>query len=177
MFALIRLFWDICTFQRGPQDTPYSQFLLGMMLVLEFALGALTLLIPNSKDMTHALSQIVAYVLADMLLTIGFVILVLWVHSKTMRVVQTITTLFATDILLGIIQLPFIFVAMAAGNQVNMLGMYYLGSIIILMWQLGVYSHIFRHALSISIFRGGGFALVLFFLGMYLHAVMLPVAN
>jgi len=177
MSALIRLFWDICIFKRGPQDVPYSQFLLGIMMALEFLLGFLAMLIPDNQGATRPLSQIIPFLLADILLTIGFTSLVLWLHGKVVRIRQTITTLFGVDILLGFIHLPFIFVAMAAGKQVEMLGMYYLGTMIVLMWQLGVYSSVFRHALSISIFRGGGFALVLFFLSLYLRALMLPVAN
>ena len=57
-----------------------------------------------------------------------------------------------------------------------MLAMFYLGTMMIFIWELGIYSHIFRHALATSIFRAGGYALLLFVLSFVVYAQMLPVA-
>lgn len=177
MLALIRLFWDICTFQRGPQDTPHSSFLFGLLLVLDLVLGFLSLLIPDNKGLTHPLSQTIPYILVDELITMGFVMLTLWTRGYLSRAVKTITTMLAVDIILGLAHMPFGVLAATAGHQVNMLGLFYLGTMVILLWQLAVYSHIFRHALSVSIFRAGGYSLVLFILSLLIRAQMLPVTG
>lgn len=175
MLALIRLFWDICTFRRGPQDVPYSPFIFTVLLIINLSLGLVSLFIPDNRGETHSLSQILPFLVVATLMTIFYVILVLWAHGHVARTLQTLTTMFATDTLLGIVQLPFSFLAAVAGKQMMLILIFYLGMMGLLMWQLAVYTHIFRQALSASVFRGGSYALILFVLSIMIQAMMLPV--
>jgi hypothetical protein len=177
MSALIRLFWDICTFQRGPQDTPYSPFLLGSLLLIKLVFEFATFFIPDGTGTTLPVSSVVPYLLVDAAVSIGMIFLILWTHGYVARSLQTITATLGVDIILGLAQLPFKFLANAAGNQSEMLVMFYLGTMVIFMWELGVYSHIFRHALATSIFKAGGYALLLFILSFVVYDQMLPVAS
>jgi hypothetical protein len=177
MSALIRLFWDICTFQRGPQDTPYSPFLFGSLLLVKLAFEFATFFIPDGNGTTIPASIVIPYLLVDAALSMGVVYLVLWIHGRATRSLQTITTTLGVDIILGFAQLPFKFLAGSAGDQTNMLVMFYLGTMVIFMWELGVYTNIFRQALSTSIFRAGGYALLLFILSFVIYDQMIPVAS
>ena len=177
MSALIRLFWDICTFQRGPQDTPYSPFLFGSLLFVKLAFEFATFFIPDGNGTTLPVTSIVPYLLADAVISMGVIFLILWTHGHAERTLQTLMATLGADIILGIAQLPFKFLASSAGGQTNMLTMFYLGVIVIFLWELGVYSHIFRHALSTTIFKAGGYALLLFILSFVIYDQMLPVAS
>jgi len=177
MSALIRLFWDICTFQRGPQDTPHSPFLFGVLLFIKLVFELATFFIPDGTGTILPLSNIIPYLLADAAISIGVIYLILWTHGHTGRALQTLTATLGVDIIIGFAQLPFKFLANAAGDQMNMLAMFYLGTMVIFIWELAVYSHIFRHALSTSIFRAGGYALLLFILSFVVYYQMLPVAG
>ena len=109
--------------------------------------------------------------------SLGVIYLVLWLHGYASRGLQTITATLGVDIVLGLAQLPFKFLASTAGNQTNMLALFYLGSMVIFIWELAVYSNLFRHALSTSIFRAGGYALLLFILNIYVNYQMIPVTG
>jgi hypothetical protein len=177
MSALIRLFWDICTFQRGPQDTPYSPFLLASLLLVKLAIELAMYIIPDGKGATLPLSIVVPYLLVDAMASMGMIYLVLWLHGHAARSLQTITAMLGVDVILVLAQVPFKFLAGTAGHQPNMLGLFWLGTIVLLFWELAVYSNIFRHALSTSIFRAGGYALLLFILSIYVNYQMLPVSG
>ncbi|HAU13990.1 MAG TPA: hypothetical protein DCS92_09790, partial [Gammaproteobacteria bacterium] len=51
MKPLFVLFWQLCRFQKGPQDVPYSQVLLLLLLVAELALGMATILLLEPLNM------------------------------------------------------------------------------------------------------------------------------
>jgi hypothetical protein len=177
MSALIRLFWDICTFQRGPQDTPYSPFLFGALLFINLALGFATFLVPDGKGVTTPVSSAISYLLVDAVSSMGLVYLALWLHGHTARSLQTITTLLGIGIVITVAQLPLNFLASNAGDQVNMQTMFYLGTMVIFIWQLALYTQIFRQALSTTIFRAGGYALLMYILSFVVYFQMLPVVR
>lgn len=177
MSALIRLFWDICTFRRGPQDTPYSSALFGILLMINLAYGYVSFLIPDGKGGSPSATVILPFLLVHTVLTLGMVYLVLWMHGRAARSVQTITAMLGADMLIGFARLPFLFLAAQTGEQVNLLVMLYLGFMVTIGWELAVHTHIFRHALSTTIFRGGAYALLLFALSLVIHYQMLPVAS
>lgn len=177
MSALIRLFWNICIFRRGPQDVPHSPFLLGTLLVINIVFGFFALMIPDYNGLRHPLTQILSFLVVATLISMGFVIMVLWVHGHVSRTLQTLTAMQAADTIIGLAQLPFSLMVSFVGKNGSLVVLFYLGTMAALLWQLAVYTHIFRHALSCSIFRGGAYALVLFILSMMIQAQMLPVSN
>ena len=177
MSALIRLFWDICTFKRGPQDTPYSPFLFTSLLLINLGFEFVMFLVPDGKGLTPPTSSVIAYLLVDAASMIGLVYLALWTNGRTARGLQTITSILGADILISVVQLPLNFLVSAASNQAYMPTLFYLGTMLIFIWELVVYTHIFRHALSTSIFRAGGYALLMFVLSFVVYYQMLPVAH
>jgi hypothetical protein len=177
MSALIRLFWSICIFQRGPQDVPYSPFLFGGALLINILFGLFALMIPDYHGATQPLARVIFFLVVATLISVGFVIMVLWVHGHVSRSLQTLTTMLAADTITGLAQIPFSLLVSVAGNNGALVLLFYLGMMAALMWQLAVYTHIFRHALSVSVFRGGAYALVLFILSLMIQAQMLPVTK
>lgn len=178
MSSLLRLFWDICTFRRGPQDTPYSPFLFGLLLVVYLAFGLGTYLLPDSRGVTHPLIQIIAYLLVDAIIWMSLVFLILRAYGFATRSLQTITSLLAVEIILNFVQLPFVLIVSGASSQTvgtSLINIF--GTMLILLWELAIYTHIFRNALSTSIFKAGGFALVLFVVSIVINFQMLPVPN
>lgn len=177
MSALIRLFWDICIFRRAPQDVPYSSFLLGILLLVKLVFEFVAYQIPDANGMTLPTSVVVPYLLVDAAATIVFIYLILWFHGHTARSVQTITASLGVDIIVGVAQLPLQYLASAVGTQPGMVGLFYMGSMAIFVWELAVYTYVIRHALSTSVFRAGGYALLLFILGFVINFNMIPVGS
>ncbi|MBI1422489.1 MAG: hypothetical protein GC149_03410 [Gammaproteobacteria bacterium] len=177
MLALIRLFWDICTFRRGPQDVPHSFFLLGSLLLVKLAIELVIFYIPNGTGATLSLSAVVPYMLADAAIAMGVVYLIVWLNGYAARGLQTVTATVGVDIVLTIAQLPFKYLVSSAGNQADKVAIFYFGTMLIFLWELGIYSHVFRHALSTSIFKAGGYALLCFILSFVIYYQMLPVAG
>lgn len=177
MSALIRLFLGICTFKRGPQDVPYSPFLLGFILVVKLLFEFATSLIPDSKGATLPVGTVVSLLFVDTGFIILFVYIVLWLNGRTARSVQTITTMLGVDLIVDLAKLPLQYLASSAGNQPSMLGLFYIGSMAVFVWELMIFSHVFRHALSTTIFRAGGYALLLFVLGLVISLQLIPVSN
>jgi len=177
MSALIRLFWDICIFRRGPQDVPYSQFLFGSLLFIKLTFELATFFIPDGMGSTLPATTVIPYIVVDALASIAAIYAILWLHGHRDRAIQTLTTTLGVDIIIGMAQLPFKFLASSAGTQINMLAMFYLGTMVIFVWELSVYSHVFRQALSTSIFRAGGYALLLFIMSFVIYYQMIPVTS
>ena len=178
MSALLRLFWDICIFRRGPQDMPYSRFLFGGLLLAYLIFGLFIYLLPDSKGFSHPLNQIMLYLFVDTAAWMGVLYLILRSHGYAARALQTLTTLLAIEIVLNLAHLPFILLVSGTGSQTVMSTLLNVfGTMLILLWELALYTHILRNALATSIFKAGGFALMLFVLSIVINLQMLPVSN
>lgn len=177
MSALIRLFWNICLFRRGPQDTPYSPTLFGILLILNLAFDFVALLVPDTKGETLPLSLVIPFLLAQFLMLLTVVNLVLWMHGHSARVLQTLTTMFGVEIILDLALVPLQVLAMFLGEQSALVAFFYLGLMAFFIWSLAIHTHIFRHALSTSIFTAGSYALMLFILSLVIRFQMLPVSG
>ncbi len=136
MLALLRLFVDICLFQAKPQDLPTSR-----TLVVLTALAALA-------GAFAAPEQIVAAAIRIVLL--GAVILAaLSIRGVSPRWQQTISAIYGTSALIGLIALP----AIRWYERVKDTPELAIPAAIVgllSLWSFAVTAHILRHALDIS---------------------------
>jgi len=177
MLALIRLFWKICTLQRGPQDVPYSVFLFASLVLLDLLIGMLIFKIPDAGGADHPFGKILAFLLADKASFIGAVYVIMSVHNRTKRGLQTLTAATGIDVILNLLHLPFVLLASGAKGHPGVSTLFVFGTMAIFIWQIVAYSHIFRNALGISMFKAGGYALFLFVLYMVVISLMFPVPH
>jgi hypothetical protein len=141
---LLRLFWDICQFRKGPQDVPASQALLQLNIAAYSVVSVLQALLDN--DWLQGLLQVP---LAAAIL-LAFVWVSLTAAGKPNRLLQTLIAMFATDALISSLALP-VQVLLKINPDASLA---HLAMLLLMLWHMGVIGHIFRHALSRSLTIG-----------------------
>lgn len=148
---LLRRFWEVCLLRAGPQDLPASDFLLVLTLLIYIAASFLVSLLQ------FEFSRAGLVTLVDLLLMAGLSYLILWIARRHARWLQTMTALSGSGAVLSLAALPFLYWSnqIEAENQAGLPDFVLLG---MLIWNLVVLAHIFRHALSVSFGFGAVFA-------------------
>jgi hypothetical protein len=167
--AFVQPFWQIAIFRAGPDSLPDSRPLLLLVLVVYIAIEAVTIL---------ALKP--SYALPPMLLVdVGF--LVLWcagllrLFGFGARLQQTLSALFGTGAILMLLSFP-LRAWPVFGFPLDIPFLRFLVSLVILLWTVAVYAHIFSKAISRSLGVGLTFALI-YFLAILQFAAQWPQAN
>ena len=165
---LFKRFWDICLLRKGPEDVPYSPMGLLLVVMAAFVLDGIrvNLLLPKLPAFQLSLALLV-HTLA-MLMTTGGLLLLL---GYAQRIVQTLTALSGTSIILTVLILPFDYLASLNPNHFTM------ASLVILfvhLWGLVVAGHILSRALSVHRLMGVIIAFGFMMLGMMIFEYLLP---
>lgn len=147
--ALLKLFVDIILFKKGPQDVPASELLLAICLLVYILVGELML------GMEETLLRASLQVLIDAGMLAGFVTITLKFSGYQARILQTLIALLGVDSLISIIAFP-VMISVSGGTERG--GGYLL--VMLMIWHLAVMSHIFRHALSKSLWIGYAVAMI-----------------
>lgn len=147
---LLRLFWDICQFRKGPQDAPASQTLLQLSVAAYFVVSLLQTLLEN--EWQDGLLQVPL----QALILLAFVWVSLTAAGKPNRLLQTLTAMFATDALLSCFALP-LQVLLQINPEASLV---HLAMLLLMLWHMGVIGHILHHALSQSLAIGVALAFV-----------------
>jgi len=177
MLALIRLFWNICLLKRGPQDVPYSAFLLAGMLTIDMLIGLVIYMIPDAKGTVHPIGRVFVYLLANNFSFMGAIYIILSVHGRTARSLQTISAMFGVDIILNLLHTPILLLASNAKSHPAISLLFVFGAMAIFVWEMVAYSHVLRQALAISMLKAGGYALLLFVLYLVVNFLTFPVTH
>ena len=146
--AIFKAFFDICCFRLNPQDLPKSNVLLTLSILgYMLASGLLALL---STQLVNATLAGIIEVLLVMLFTYGL----LQIRNKTERWSQTVTALSGTGIVLSMIALPLYYLGSNPdqAGAIQTVGLLLL--IILIIWNIAIMAHIFRHALQTTIGLG-----------------------
>ena len=151
MQALIFRFFDICLLRAGPQDIPASPFLLRLVVVLSVIVGIFLNL------QTKGFSQSLMISLFNAIWLIAFLYFILQLRGKQPRFKQTLIAMMGTNVILGVLIMPFMYhlvAAEAAGESAPLAFQFFL---LLLVWDLTVFAHIIRHSLDIRL--GYGFVI------------------
>lgn len=148
MTVLIRLFWDICLFRKGPQDVPASPLLLGLATFCYIAIGWILLAV-ESGWLNGAIQVAVAG---------GLLLLFVWTTlasaDKTHRLPQTFTALAGTDSLLTLAATACVALTSSLPELRR------IAIDVLTLWDMAVIAHILRHALSQGLGMGIGLAVL-----------------
>ena len=175
MYALIKLFWDICLFRRGPQDTPPLPILLALLVLLNLVYAFILLRIPNGDGDAPDGGHILRFLFSHTIVMFALVYVILWLGRFRVRYLQTMIAMFGADLIVGLPQLPLTILAAYITDQISLAMLVFIGFMATIGWGLAVHTHIFRHALSCSVFRGGAWAILVFFISMYVQYEFLRV--
>lgn len=129
--------------RRAPQDDGYSPQALAGALVAYLCVDLLQASSSSAWRVAWAIT------LTDTLVMVLFSWAVLQIAGKPARLVQTLTALTGTGVLLGLLGVPLVWQAARAhqdGGSASAAVL--LGWLVLLIWAVAVQAHIFRHALS-----------------------------
>ncbi len=153
--SLITLF-RICLFRAGPQDLPYSVHLLGAAVAAGAALGYIA-----GQNLTPTIN-VGGQVAATAGFTALFIYALLALRRLQVRFMQTACALFGAEAVIGIPVTALSFQVAHHGPETA--GGAVLALFAAWLWHLGVFGHIFRHALDLSLVGGILLAIVYNFL-------------
>jgi hypothetical protein len=164
MFDIIKLLFDICLFKKGPQDLPYSAWLLKILSGVYVSIRVLMLSI--HFDWLNVLLQ----VSVEIFLVAGFFWTLLYLARKLGRFYQALSAVLGTDALISFFALPGI-ASMETGQGGLLVFLVMLG---LIGWHWAVTGHIIRNALEQSLSFSLGLAF-LYLLGSYqVMAILFP---
>lgn len=145
MAELLIRFLKICLLSQGPQDLPYSSALLRGTLLLYFVTGLFGL----SPILT--LEQSLPVMAVDLALLLVYSGLVLKAFKKPQRFVQMVSALAGVGAIFQLVEWPLLIklaLAEVTGPISAEIQMLWL---IVVSWNLAVYSHIFRESFEIRL--------------------------
>lgn len=163
MYELIKLFYEIAIFKKGPQDIPASHWLLRLLILIYMAINFL--IVKLSVDWFNALLQ----VFVEVLLVMAFAWGVLTIFGKPERYRQTAAALLGTDALISLFALPALASLIGQGTALA-----FLAVVALMLWHWFVTGHILRHALSQPFVFGLGVAFLYLLASYQVMAFLFP---
>ena len=171
MRQLIGLFWEICLLRKSPEDLPCSPVLLGLVLVTGFIIDNINLGFAVPKA---GAGQVAGAVLAHTALLTGSIAALMALMGYTGRVLQTLTALIGSGLIISLIAMPLIILSGLSEQVAMALALLLL---ILNIWSLAITMHIFRAALSINVVLAGVLAFGYFLLSLKVIDWLLPVST
>ena len=150
MKALILLFWQMLRFKRGPEDAPYSTYLLMLVIGCNFAVTATGQWIARPSQANMALMMPIISLAVELI----FMALLLNIKQLGARFVQTETSVLACDTLLTLAVLPLLMIGLSLPAQSPKLTLLGLVEVVVLTWAIAMRGFIYHRALNISPFLG-----------------------
>jgi hypothetical protein len=139
VYALVDPFVKLCLLRRNPQDLPTSRSLLNAALAGYFLISAVL------GMRAYGLPRSLLQAGVEVAILILYTRMLLTISARPERIVQTLSALAGSGLLLGIAALP-LSVLVPSGDALA--GLPALAYLALMVWSLIVYGHIFRHALS-----------------------------
>jgi len=145
---LFNAFFDICRLRKYPQDIPQSNALFYACLVC-YLLASVILALLSMPASTAIASSLI-----EMTLVMIFTYALLQIRARTARWLQTMTAILGTGIIINLFALP-LYYASLHGNEGGVLqGVVVLFFFVLVIWNIVIMGHIFKHALEISMSIG-----------------------
>ena len=138
MLTLLRAFWDISLFRRGPEHLPTSRFFLGVAALLLIAAESLVVL------SLYPLALLVPILLTDLALLAAWTAASLAWARQLQRFEPTLAALFGCSAVLQLLSYP---ISIALDLQQRILPL-----VLILLWSIAIYAHILARATGWSVF-------------------------
>ena len=163
MYELLKLFFEICLFKKGPQDIPGSKALLPLLIPVYASVSFLLLILDT--DGLNAVMQ----VLVEILLILGSTRIILFIARKPARYQQTACALMAIDALISFFALPAMATLVGQGA-----GLAFIVIILLMIWHWAISGHIFSNALEQPFTFGLGVAFLYILVSYQVMALLFP---
>ena len=146
MEALLRLFGNLCFFKKGPQDVPASINFLVVLLLFNFIIENLL------GVLFYSLTISIFQSLASIMVLFLFTWIWLTLFQFKARFLQTVTAFAGISLFINI----FFLVPLIVLWKMNVLvdNSFALINLLLLVWTLSIYAHVYKNALNVSFFLG-----------------------
>jgi hypothetical protein len=168
MQALVRLFYDIALWRRGPRDVPASGALLGFVAAAYLAISIL------QSHLVYGAEGALLRGLVDLALTAVVFGVALAVARRPHRFVQTLTAVLGTGALLAVPMIVLLVIGEQVASVPPLRFLVSLASLPLLVWYLFVIAHVVRQALETPLFTGMAVALTYFVVSYAVLVGLLP---
>ena len=148
MQALLKVFWDIALWRRGPRDLPPSRGLLVAAAVLYAATSAVLAMLIDGPALAPARG------VADLGFTAAAFSLCLAIAGRGHRLLQTLTAVHGTGTLVALPMIAVVLLADAVGPAGPVAVALKLLLLPLLVWGIAVLAHIVRQALEAPLVTG-----------------------
>lgn len=138
----------MCLLEAGPQDLPTSSTLT-VLAVMSYAVISVLVAIPAYG---FGISMLTGLLDAGMLFAFTWMMLVVCAHRE--RLNQTVCALAGCGALLGLLWLPLIYSIYEAGDRLPVNPVVRFASIVMMLWMITVFGHIYRQAMSTRLLMG-----------------------
>ncbi|MFO8025955.1 hypothetical protein [Thiohalophilus sp.] len=165
---LVARFWEICLLRKGPEDIPHSPPLLLVLLLLGYAVDNLRV---NLLLAGVTAWQLAGIIILHTLLMLSITAGLLSLFGYRARIVQTLTALTGTGIILSLLMLPLDFITHQNPDNLTMATLLIMAMQI---WSLVIVGHVLSHALSVHRLTGVIIAIGYLILGLAAFNAMLP---
>lgn len=154
--ALIKRYWQVTIFKESPENTPCSSLLLFLVSFLFFLLILLQWYLADFRDEFNlAVSILAALTLICSYFVYTFVILK--IYRKVHRVLQTLTALLASHMIIHFCAFPLLLVApLIMGSKLEPMFLLFIGvvylilTLLLTLWQFMVTIHIYKRAIDLN---------------------------
>ncbi len=161
-------FFRICRLQSGPQDLPAAPLLRNVSLLLYLLLSLVT------SGLNMPMNQALVAATIDLALLIALTTVILMLRGLGTRITQTLTALAGCSVILSLFSIPMLIWLHAARDSNGDAGIPSLMMLALVIWNLLIIAHIFRHALSTLFAAGLLLAIGYFWLQLVILNALLP---
>jgi len=145
---ILRSFFDICLFNKTPQDIPSSTSLLSLC-ILSYTSSGIILALTFQGASDAGISG-----LADVCLVLIITYILLQIKNHSERWLQTCTSILGVGTIFALMAYPFYLAIAYEGLDGNNNFLLSIGILSLILWNISVMAHILRHALN-TLFAGG----------------------
>lgn len=171
MWALCKLFWEMCLLRVGPERVPAAGALLLLVVVLDLLVEVGWLSVVG----THSLFYTFLSVAGIWFVGQTLIFLLLKFKNFSARLVPTLIAWNGTDILLSCIVILFQLLFLVPSLHTSLISFLALFLNLILVWSALVKGFIFSRALSVSLFQGTALAIAFNVLMLWLSRMLLSI--
>lgn len=167
---LFALFWQLCRFQKGPQDVPYSPVLLVLLVLAEMALAL--------SAMWWLQNRYLAEQALGMLVATGAWFVMVWgllrFKGFGARYIQVMTACLGTDLVISVIVLPLQVFMVTQKPEGGLAAVMLMALMLAFVWDILVKGRIYRAALGLGRLQANLLSISIWILVLLLSDSFLP---
>lgn len=169
MKAVWLLFWQLCRLRIGPEDMPGERAFTVLIVAMGWALSVLVLW-QERGDFRLGLSVTSVITAVDVMSLYALLSLT----RKANRFPQTLTALAGADVVITLIQLPFVMLGSYVPEKSPFVMFFWMAGFGLFAWELAIRGYIYHRSLQVGVFQANLLAFALMLLSLAVSVKLFP---